>query len=180
MLSILFLFSALVAVPGPIETGAPRSIYDFKVEGLTGDVIDFSKFKGKKILIVNTASECGYTPQYDGVEALYKKYQDKLVIVGFPSNDFGAQEPGSNADIASFCKKNYGVTFPMAAKIAVKGEETAPIYQWLTQKDYNQYDNSVVKWNFQKYLIDEKGQLVGVFLSNVTPDSEDLKNAIEK
>ncbi|MBW7913219.1 MAG: glutathione peroxidase [Taibaiella sp.] len=157
-----------------------KTIYEYKVEALDGGVIDFSDFKGKKVLIVNTASKCGYTPQYEGLEALYKKYKGKLVIVGFPSNNFGFQEPGSNEDIAEFCQKNYGVTFPMAAKIDVKGKDMAPIYHWLTKKEYNNYDNSSVKWNFQKYLVDEEGKLVGIYSSKVKPDDPELIQAIEQ
>lgn len=179
LLSILLFFKFFFFAPTP-DNNASKSIYDFKVDALEGGTIDFSKFKGKKVLIVNTASECGYTPQYEGLEALYKKYKGKLVIVGFPTNDFGGQEPGSNKDIASFCKKNYGVTFPMAAKITVKDDKMAPIYQWLTNKEQNGYDNSTVKWNFQKYLIDENGKLVGVYASKVKPDSDELSSAIEK
>ena len=157
-----------------------HSIYDFKVESLDGGTIDFSAFKGKKILIVNTASQCGYTKQYEGLEALYKKYQDKLVIVGFPANNFGGQEPGSSAEIKEFCKKNYGVTFPMAAKISVKGSDMAPIYHWLTEKPYNGLQDSEVGWNFQKYLIDEHGKLIAVFKSDVKPESEEIAAALSK
>lgn len=167
-------------LPSPPKGEVHKSIYDFEVEGLDGGKINFADFKGKKILIVNTASKCGYTPQYEGLEALYKKYQDKLVIVGFPANNFAFQEPGSNEKIAEFCKKNYGVTFPMAAKIDVKGRDMAPIYHWLTKKEYNGYDSSSVKWNFQKYLVDENGKLVGIFGSKVKPESEELISAIEK
>lgn len=177
LLSFVLLFKFFFA-PAP-QNDIPKSIYDFKVQGLTGGTIDFAQYKGKKILIVNTASECGYTPQYEGLEKLYEKYKDKLVIVGFPANDFGQQEPGSNEEIAGFCKKNYGVTFPMAAKITVKGDGMAPIYHWLTEKAYNNYDNSTVKWNFQKYLINEKGELVGIFYSRVKPMSDELIEAIE-
>lgn len=155
-------------------------IYGFKVSGLEGGTIDFSQFKGKKILIVNTASECGYTPQYEGLEKLYKANKGRLVIVGFPSNDFGSQEPGDNKAIASFCKKNYGVSFPMAAKVVVKGDRQVPIYRWLTHKSENGFQDSEVKWNFNKYLIDETGHLVGVFPSSVTPQSEELAKAIAK
>jgi glutathione peroxidase len=158
----------------------PKSIYDFKVEGLEGGTIDFSKFKGKKILIVNTASKCGYTPQYADLEKLYEQYKDNLVIVGFPANNFMFQEPKGNKDIAEFCQKNYGVKFPMAAKISVKGKDMAPIYQWLTNKDYNHYESTSVGWNFQKYLIDEKGNLVAMFPSKVTPMSEEILSAIKK
>src|SRR5918993_2792730 len=166
--------------PGPLETPelpgneVAKSIYDFKVEGLDGSTIDFSKFKGKKILIVNTASECGYTKQYEGLEELYKKYQDKLVIVGFPANNFGGQEPGSNEQIKEFCKKNYGVTFPMAAKISVKGDDTAPIYKWLCSKSENGVLDAEIKWNFNKFLVDENGKLITKFDSKVTPTSEEL------
>ena len=151
-----------------------KSIYDFKVEGLDGKTIDFSAFKGKKILIVNTASECGYTPQYEGLQKLYDTYKDKLVIVGFPANNFGGQEPGNNETIASFCKKNYGVTFPMAAKISVKGDDTAPIYKWLCNKAENGVLDAVVGWNFGKFLLDEKGNLLQYFPSKVTPMSEEI------
>jgi glutathione peroxidase len=183
------LFSALLAfrfffgpdhAPVPEANAIPKSIYDFKVEGLEGDTIDFSKFKGKKILIVNTASECGFTPQYEGLETLYKQHKGKLIIVGFPANNFGSQEPGSNSDIAAFCQKNYGVSFPMAAKISVKGDDTAPIYQWLTRKEYNGYKNSSVLWNFQKFLINEKGQLVKVFSSMTKPTSSAIQKAVAR
>lgn len=178
---MFFLFNWFsFGVPPAPEEQMHKSIYEYKVEALDGSTIDFSDFKGKKILIVNTASKCGYTPQYEGLETLYKKYKGKLVIVGFPSNNFGFQEPGSNEDIAAFCQKNYGVTFPMAAKISVKGKEMAPIYHWLTKKEYNNYDNNSVKWNFQKYLIDEEGKLVGIYSSKVKPDDAELIRAIEQ
>lgn len=150
-----------------------KSIYDFKVESLTGGTIDFSTFKGKKILIVNTASKCGYTPQYKDLQKLYEQHKDKLVIVGFPSNDFN-QEQGSNADILEVCEKNYGVSFPMAAKIAVGGDQQAPIYKWLTQKSENGVQDSKVTWNFNKYLIDESGNLIGYFSSKVEPLSKEI------
>jgi glutathione peroxidase len=159
------------------QAGA-KDIYQFKVPGLEGDVIDFASFKGKKILVVNTASECGYTPQYKELEALYKKYQDKLVVVGFPANNFGGQEPGSNSDIKTFCEKNYGVTFPMAAKISVKGADTAPIYQWLTSKEKNGVLDAEIKWNFNKFLIDENGHVVAKFDSKVTPMSEEITSKL--
>lgn len=157
-----------------------NSIYDFKVAGLSGTDIDFSQFKGKKILIVNTASKCGFTPQYEGLEKLYKEQEGKLVIVGFPANNFGKQEPGSNEEIQEFCQKNYGVSFPMAEKISVKGEDMAPIYHWLTEKAQNGFQDSEVAWNFQKYLIDEYGKLIAVFPSNVKPDSPEILAAIRK
>jgi glutathione peroxidase len=144
------------------------------VPSLDGGTIDFSAFKGKKILIVNTASKCGYTPQYDGLEKLYKENQEKLVIIGFPANNFGKQEPGTNEEIGEFCKKNYGVTFPMAAKVDVVGDEMHPLFKWLTTKEENGVLDSKVEWNFSKFLIDEEGKLVTMFPSKVTPESEEI------
>lgn len=155
-----------------------KSIHDFKVEALDGGTINFADFKGKKILVVNTASECGFTPQYEGLEALYEKYKDKLVIVGFPANNFGGQEPGSNAQIKEFCKKNYGVSFPMAAKISVKGDDTAPIYKWLCHKSENGVLDAEIKWNFNKFLLDENGKLLYYFESKVTPMSEEITSKL--
>lgn len=155
-----------------------KTIYDFKVESLSGGTIDFSKFKGKKILIVNTASKCGYTPQYEGLEELYKKYQDKLVIVGFPANNFGGQEPGTNGEIVEFCKKNYGVTFPMAAKISVKGDDAAAIYKWLCNKSENGVMDATITWNFNKFLLDENGTIIAKFDSKVTPMSDELTSKL--
>jgi len=157
---------------------AAKSIYDFKVEALDGGTIDFAKYKGKKILVVNTASKCGYTPQYEGLEKLYEKYQDKLVIVGFPANNFGGQEPGTNTEIKEFCKKNYGVTFPMAAKVSVKGDDTAPIFKWLCSKAENGVLDAEIKWNFGKFLLDENGHLVTYFPSKVEPMSEELTSKL--
>jgi glutathione peroxidase len=154
------------------------SIYQFKVASIDGKVIDFSQFAGKKILIVNTASECGFTPQYEGLEKLYEENKDKMVVIGFPSNDFFSQEPGTNDQIAQFCSSKYNVTFPMAAKIEVKGKNMAPIYKWLTQKSMNGVEDSKVSWNFNKYLINEKGEYVKHFGSTVTPDDPKLLEAI--
>ena len=145
------------------------SVYDFKVEGLEGGTIDLSQYKGKKILIVNTASKCGFTPQYKDLEALYEQYKDKLVIIGFPANNFMRQEPGTNAEIKEFCEKNYGVTFPMAAKVSVKGDDIHPLFKYLDDGISNP-----IKWNFTKFLIDEKGKLVTVFPSKVKPMSEEV------
>jgi len=150
------------------------SIYDFKVEGLEGGSIDFSQFKGKKIMIVNTASKCGNTPQYKELEELYEKYKDRLVIIGFPANNFGQQEPGSNEEIKEFCTKNYGVTFPMAAKISVKGDDIAPIYQYLTAEAKKLGFEDPVKWNFTKFLLDENGKLITVIHNKVKPMSEEV------
>ena len=147
-----------------------QTIYEFKVTDLYGNEFDFSRLKGKKILIVNTASECGLTPQYKDLEAIYEKYKDlNFVIVGFPANNFGSQEPGSNQEIAKFCEKNYGVTFPMMSKISVKGKDIHKIYQYLTEKNRNGLQDSEVEWNFQKYLINEKGELVKVLSPRVLP-----------
>lgn len=158
-----------------------NTIYDYKVEDISGNEFDFADLKGKKILIVNTASKCGFTPQFEGLEELYQKYKDEnFVIVGFPSNDFGEQDPGSNEEIAEFCKINYGVTFPMMSKISVKGDSIAPIYQFLTQKELNGKKNSSVKWNFQKYIINEDGTLEDYFYSITTPDSKKITKWVEK
>lgn len=163
------------ATPVPVTA---KTIYDFKVESLSGGTIDFAKFKGKKILIVNTASKCGYTPQYEGLEELSKKYQDKLVIVGFPANNFGGQEPGTNGEIVEFCKKNYGVTFPMAAKISVKGDDAAAIYKWLCNKSENGVMDATITWNFNKFLLDENGTIIAKFDSKVTPMSDELTSKL--
>lgn len=157
-----------------------NTIYDYKVEDISGDEFDFADLKGKKILIVNTASKCGFTPQFEGLEELYQKYKDQnFVIVGFPSNDFGQQDPGSNEEIAEFCKINYGVTFPMMSKVSVKGDSIAPIYEFLTQKELNGKKNSSVKWNFQKYLINEDGTFHDYFYSITKPDSKKITKWIE-
>lgn len=150
------------------------SIYDFKVEGLDGNTIDFSQYKGKKIMIVNTASKCGNTPQYAELEQLYEKYKDKLVIIGFPANNFGAQEPGTNDEIKEFCTRNYGVSFPMAAKVSVKGEDMAPLFKYLVNEAKGLGVEDPIKWNFTKFLVDEKGKLVAVFTPKTKPLSEDV------
>jgi glutathione peroxidase len=161
------------------QSVVPKTIYEFKVTAIDSSIIDFSKFRGKKILIVNTASKCGFTPQYEGLQRLSEKYKDNLVIVGFPANNFFFQEPGSNKHIAGVCKIRYGVTFPMAAKISVKGRKMAPIYHWLTEKEYNGFEDSKVAWNFQKYLIDETGHLVAIFPTKTDPESPEVIQAIE-
>jgi glutathione peroxidase len=151
------------------------SVYDFKVPALTGGTIDFSAYRGKKILIVNTASKCGFTPQYEDLQKLYEKYKDKVVIIGFPANDFGQQEPGTNSEIQEFCKKNYGVTFPMAAKVDVIGENTAPLFKYLTEEAIKLGTPApVIQWNFTKFLIDENGKLIAVFPSKVKPMSDEI------
>ena len=155
-------------------TETPTSIHKFSVKALDGTMINFADYKGKKILIVNTASECGYTPQYKDLQALYEKYKNKLVIVGFPANNFGGQEPGTATEIKSFCTKNYGVTFPMADKISVKGDDMAPIYQWLTQKAQNGVLDASIKWNFNKFLLNEKGEIIAKFDSGTKPMSDEI------
>lgn len=157
-----------------------ETIYQFNVQDLSGNAFDFAALKGKKIMIVNTASECGLTPQYEQLQAVYEKYKDQnFVIVGFPANNFGSQEPGSNAQIASFCQKNYGVTFPMMAKISVEGNDQHPVYQFLTQKAKNGLEDSEVQWNFQKYLIHENGELAKVISPRVLPTDSEIINWIE-
>src|SRR5687767_5933427 len=166
------------------------SIYDYKVEGLDGKMIDFSAYKGKKIMVVNTASQCGNTPQYNDLQKLYEKYKDKLVIVGFPANNFGGQEPGSNSEIQEFCKKNYGVTFPMAEKVSVRGEDIHPLFKYLVDQSkelarsvpadnskdivWKRFLQDPVIWNFTKFLVDEKGNLIAVFHNKVSPMSEEI------
>lgn len=150
------------------------SIYEFKVPGLEGGEIDFSKFKGKKIMIVNTASQCGNTPQYADLEKLHEAYKDKLVIIGFPANNFGQQEPGSNGEIAEFCKKNYGVKFLMAEKVSVKGEDIHPLFKYLTDEAKKMGIEDPIKWNFTKFLLDENGKLITVILHKTKPMSEEV------
>ena len=150
------------------------SVYDFKVTGLDGNPIDLSQFKGKKIMIVNTASKCGNTPQYEELQSLYEKYKDKLVIIGFPANNFGGQEPGSNAEIKEFCKKNYGVTFPMTEKVSVKGDDIDPLFKYLVGEAEKMGIENPVKWNFTKFLVDENGKLITVFHNKVKPMSQDI------
>jgi glutathione peroxidase len=154
-----------------------QSFYDLKAKTIDGKEFSFSELKGKKVLVVNTASKCGYTPQYEDLEKLYMEYKDKnLEIIGFPANNFGKQEPGTNNEIEEFCKKNYGVTFRMMEKISVKGDDMDPVYQWLTQQSKNGKMDSSVKWNFQKYMIDEKGNLVDVAYSGDKPMGDKILN----
>lgn len=156
------------------------NIYGFKVKDLSENDFDFASLKGKKIIIVNTASKCGLTPQYKELQALYDKYKDQnLVIVGFPANDFMSQEPGTNDEIAEFCQINYGVTFPMMSKISVKGDEMAPIYEFLTKESLNGFADSQVEWNFQKYLINQNGQLEKVVGPRITPMDQEIVSWIE-
>ena len=164
------------------KKGKPTSsIHQFKAKTIDGELFSFDVLKGKKVLIVNTASKCGFTPQYKELETLYETYKDKnFVIVGFPCNQFGNQEPGSSSDIHDFCTKNYGVTFLMMEKVNVKGDSICDIYRWLTHKDLNGVMNSSVKWNFQKYMIDENGFLVDYALSFKSPLSSKITKWIDK
>lgn len=155
------------------------SVHEFKVTSLDGGTIDLSTFKGKKILIVNTASQCGYTKQYKDLQELHNKYKDKLVIIGFPANNFGGQEPGSNEEIRAFCAKNYGVSFPMAAKVSVKGKDIHPLFDWLTHKSQNGVLDAEIKWNFGKFLIDENGKPIAYFGSGTNPMSDDIVSRIQ-
>lgn len=156
------------------------SIHEFKVENINGEEFDFSSLKGKKIMVVNTASKCGLTPQYEKLEALYQKYKnDNFIIIGFPSNDFMGQEPGSNEEIIAFCKKNYGVSFPMMSKVKVKGNDKCGIYSFLTSKSQNGLEDNKVQWNFQKYLLDENGFLVKVLSPRTLPDDPQISSWIE-
>lgn len=158
-----------------------QSFYDFKVKDIDGKDFDLLSLKGKKVLVVNTASKCGFTPQYKQLQSLFETYGgDKFTIIGFPANNFMSQEPGSNKEIAEFCKKNYGVTFKMMSKISVKGADMNPLYKWLTSKSENGVMDSDVKWNFQKYLIDENGKLVNVYYSKTLPDDEQIVSWIKK
>src|SRR5215831_11781600 len=159
---------------------AAKSIYDFKIKALDGGTIDFSKFKGKKILVVNTASMCGFTPQYDGLEKLYEEHKDKLVIVGFPSDNFGNQEYHDNDSISTFCKKNFGVTFPLTTRVDVKGPNTTPVFKYLCDKTENGVLDAVISWNFNKFIIDENGNLLQHFDSKITPDSPELLKYINQ
>lgn len=155
------------------------SIHQFKVSGIDGSIIDFAAFKGKKILVVNTASQCGYTPQYAALQQVYEKYKDKLVVVGFPCNQFGGQEPENEKTIQTFCTKNFGVSFPLAAKVDVKGNNAAAIYKWLCNKSLNGVLNATIQWNFNKFLLNENGNIIAYFGSSTKPDSEEIVGLIE-
>lgn len=168
-LFLVFLLSATISYAQ--TTSMKNSIHTFTVKDINGNSFDLSSLKGKKVMLVNTASKCGLTPQYEKLEALYQQYKDQnFVIIGFPANNFMWQEPGTNDEIKTFCQKNYGVSFPMMAKISVKGKNQHPLYAFLTQKAKNGVVDSSVKWNFQKYLIDENGVLVDVIAPRTQPD----------
>lgn len=185
-LSALFLITAIVTIfwagtptkKTNINSMLKGSIYDFKLKTIDGESISLSKFKGKKMLLINVASECGYTPQYKNLQALHEQYGSKLVLIGFPANNFGKQEPGTNTEIKSFCTKNYGVTFLMMDKISVTGSDAHPLYKWLSSKEDNGVCESAPNWNFCKYLIDEKGNIIKFFPSKVDPLSKDITSLL--
>ncbi len=156
-----------------VSAQVKKNFYDFKATTIDGVPVDLSAYKGKKILVVNTASKCGYTPQYAQLEEIYKTYgNERFVVIGFPANNFMSQEPGSNTEIKEFCTGKYNVTFPMMSKISVKGKDMDPLYQWLTSKEQNGVVDAPVKWNFQKFMIDENGNLAGMAPPGEAPDSE--------
>lgn len=160
---------------------AGKSIYDFTVKNIDGEEVKLSIYKGKVLLIVNVASKCGYTPQYDGLQKIYTRYKDEgFLVLGFPANNFGNQEPGTNSEIKEFCKLNYGVSFPMFSKISVKGEDIHPLYLFLTSKETNPEYAGEISWNFNKFLIDKSGKIIGRFESKDKPESEKLLDAIQK
>ena len=156
-----------------------QSIYDIKINSIDNTPINLSDYKGKKILFVNVASECGFTPQYEDLEKLYKTYKDDLMIIGIPCNQFGGQEPGSAEEIKSFCQVNYGVTFLITEKVDVKGDNQHPLYKWLTEKELNGSKSSSVKWNFQKYLVDGEGKFIDYWYSITKPMSGKITNYLK-
>jgi glutathione peroxidase len=173
---MIMIFAALIL---SVSAFAQQSFYDFKVKNLEGEPFDLASLKGKKVLVVNTASKCGFTPQYKQLQALYEEYGgDKFTIIGFPANNFLQQEPGSNSEIREFCTANYGVTFPMMEKISVKGDDIHPLYKWLTNKSLNGVMYAPVTWNFQKFMIDENGKLVDMVPPRESPSCDKIVNWI--
>lgn len=181
ILSIPFTQNSVSQRPQSIkQTSETKHLYDFQMKSLDGKMIDLSIYKGKKVIILNTASKCGFTPQYEKWESYYMSNKEKVVVLGFPADNFGHQEPGNDGEIANFCQKNYGVSFPMFSKISVKGDDIAPLYQWLSTKTLNGWNDKTPTWNFCKYLVNEKGELTHFFGSKVTPDSQEFKIAISQ
>ncbi len=175
-----FAFLALIII-AVSSSAQQKSFYDFRAKNIDGDVVDFSVYKGKKVLVVNVASKCGFTPQYEELQKLYEEYGgDDFVIIGFPANNFMGQEPGSNEEIKEFCTKNYGVTFPMMSKISVKGDNIHPLYNWLTMEKLNGVMDAEVKWNFQKFMINEAGQIIDVAYTKESPYSEKIIKWLEE
>jgi len=177
MIRKILLFCVINIIAMTSFSDSYKTLHNFTVKTLEEEEFDMSQLKGKKVLIVNTASKCGNTPQYEGLQDLYEKYGgEDFMIIGFPANNFLRQEPGTNKEIREFCTNNYGVTFPMMSKISVKGNNMHPLYQWLTRKDLNGLMDSSVKWNFQKYMVDEEGKLVGMLSPKTKPLSEEIIN----
>ena len=163
-----------------IAGNAQKSIHDIEINNISGDPIDLTTFKGKYILFVNVASECGFTPQYEGLEELHEQFKDDLIVIGLPCNQFGGQEPGSEKDIQQFCTKNFGISFLLTEKVKVKGEEQHPLYAWLTNKRLNGSSSSIVKWNFQKYIVDKDGKFVNYFYSTTKPLSRKITSILKQ
>ncbi len=162
----------------PASIAVKGSLYDFKVETLTGQEVDLAQYKGRKVVILNTASKCGYTPQYADWQKFHEEYGKEIVVLGFPANNFGSQEPGSDEDIATFCEVNYGVTFQMFSKVDVIGDNQHPLFQWLSKKELNGWNDKAPTWNFCKYVVDENGQVTHFFASGIKPDNEEFKAAV--
>ena len=180
ILTIVVVAGSMLSSTNPVAAAGP-SVLDFKVKDIDGTEVKLKKYKGNVLLVVNTASKCGYTPQYESLEATYNKYKDRrFYVLGFPANNFGAQEPGTDAEIKEFCTSKFHVTFPMFAKISVKGEDQDPLYAYLTDLKINPVYGGVITWNFNKFLIDRKGAIVGRFSSKQTPDSPEVIAAIEQ
>jgi len=171
LISLIILSTLLSMIPA---NQSAKKLYDFKVKDIEGKLFDLSKLKGKKVLIVNVASNCGYTGQYKELQELHEKFGGKVAILGFPANNFGSQEPGTNGEIATFCTKNYGVSFQMFEKISVKGGDTDPLYKWLSNKSENGVNDQAPSWNFCKYLIDENGNVISFFSSGTSPMSKEI------
>ena len=177
MKHLITLFMTLFSIS---SVNAQESIYEISINDITGNPIDLSQFKGKYMLFVNVASNCGFTSQYNGLESLYKKFKNDLIIIGSPCNQFGGQEPGTAKDIQEFCSKNYGVSFLITEKINVKGNSKHPLYNWLTEKNRNGVSSSYVKWNFQKYIVDRSGKFIDFFNSTTKPLSPKITSIIEQ
>jgi len=177
--TLLILFQFLINPTSEFKSQENMSLYTIKINAIDGTPIDLNNYKGKHLLFVNVASECGFTGQYEDLQKLYDTYQDKLMVIGVPCNQFGGQEPGTSVDIQTFCKKNYGVTFLITEKVDVKGKNQHPLYQWLTDKDLNGVENTTVKWNFNKYLVDGKGQFVDYFYSITKPLSSKITRQLK-
>jgi len=176
-MKFIFLLSILlINISATVEKS--KSVHDFTLKSIDGKEVSLSQFKGKKLLIVNVASQCGYTPQYKDLEELSKTYKDKLVVLGFPANNFGSQEPGNNSEIKSFCEKNYGVSFPMFSKVSVVGKDQDPLFKFLSSKDLNGSVGDSPRWNFSKYLVDENGKVLKFFPSSVKPLSKDITDLL--